>query len=116
MPTSLLRNSNICSTVCAISAARVHPRTCAPPEAPKVIELHSTPLYSNDQPDRWLMQTVFEHSSSHPAREAAAAWVDAYDAALSLGAAVSKAQVLADAAYRATATMAGLPTGDWRRQ
>jgi hypothetical protein len=66
------------------------------------------------------MQTMFEHSSSHPAREAveaaAAAWVDAYDAALSLGAAVSKAQVLADAAYRSMATMAGLPTGDWRRQ
>jgi hypothetical protein len=62
------------------------------------------------------MQTVVEHSSSDPARVAAAAWVDAYDAALALGAATSKAQVLADAAYRATATMTGLPTGDWRLQ
>jgi hypothetical protein len=60
------------------------------------------------------MQTVLEHSSSRPARQAAAAWVGAYDAALALGAAVSRAQLLADAAYRATATVTGLPTGDWR--
>jgi hypothetical protein len=111
-----LRESNICSTVCAISAARVHPRTCAPPEALSVIDVHRTPLYGNNQSDRWLTQTVLEHSSSHPAREAAAAWVDAYDAALALGAAASRAQVLADAAYRATASTAGLPTGDWRHQ
>jgi hypothetical protein len=58
------------------------------------------------------MQTVLEHCSSHPAREAAAACVDAYDAALALGAAASYAEVLADAAYRATATVAGLPRGD----
>jgi hypothetical protein len=62
------------------------------------------------------MQTVLEHSSSHPAREAAAAWVGAYDAALALGAAVSRAQLLADAAYRTTATVTGLTNGDWRRQ
>ena len=81
-----------------------------------MIDVHRPSLYGSDQSDRWLMQTVLEHSSSHPARRAAAAWVDAYDGALALGAAASRAQVLADAAYRATATMAGLPTGDWRRQ
>ena len=81
-----------------------------------MIDVHRTPLYGNDQSDRWLMQPVLEHSSSHPAREAAAAWVGAYDAALSLGAAASQAQVLADAAYRATATVTGLPTGHWRHQ
>jgi hypothetical protein len=81
-----------------------------------MIDVYRTPLYGNDRSDRWLMQTVLEHSSSYPAREAATAWVDAYDAALALGAAASRAQVLADAAYRSTATMAGLPTGDWRRQ
>jgi hypothetical protein len=81
-----------------------------------VIDVHPTPLYATDQSDRWLMQTVIEHSSSHPAREAAAAWVDAYDAALALGAAASQAQVLADAAYRSTVTTAGLPTGNWRHQ
>ena len=92
------------------------PRTCAPPEALSVIDVHRNLLYASDRVDRWLMQTVLEHSSSHPAREAAAAWVDAYDAVLALGAAASRAQVLADEAYRATATMAGLPTGDWRHQ
>jgi hypothetical protein len=81
-----------------------------------VIDVHRTSLYGNDQSDRWLMQTVLEHSRSDLARTAAAAWVHAYDAALVLGAAVSKAQALADAAYRATATMTGLPTGDWRSQ
>ena len=81
-----------------------------------MIDVHRAPLYSNDQSDRWLMQTVLEQSSSHPAREAAAAWVEAYDAALALGAPVSRAQVVADAAYRTAATMAGLPTGDWRHQ
>jgi hypothetical protein len=81
-----------------------------------VIDVHPVPLSSNDQSDRWLMQTVLEHSSSHAAREAAAAWIDAYDAALTAGAAVSRAQALADAAYRATATTTGLPTIDWRHQ
>ena len=81
-----------------------------------MIDVHRAALYSNDQSDRWLMQTVLEHSSSHPAREVAAAWVGAFDAALALGAAASQAQVLADAAYHATATMTGLPTGDWRHQ
>jgi hypothetical protein len=90
------------------------PRTCAPPEAFPVIDIHRPPLYRNDQSDRWLMQTVLEHSSSHPVREAAAAWVGAYDAALALGTAVSQAQVVADAAFRSAATIAGLSTGDWR--
>jgi hypothetical protein len=81
-----------------------------------VIDVNHTHLYGNDQSDCWFMQTVLQHSSSPPAREAAAAWVGAYDAALALGAAASRAQVLADAAYRATASVTGLPTGDWRRQ
>ena len=81
-----------------------------------MIDVYPAPLFGNDQFDRWLMQTVLEHSSSDPAREAAAAWVDAFDAALALGAAASQAQVFADAAYRATATVTGLPTGNWRRQ
>jgi hypothetical protein len=74
-----------------------------------VIEVRHIPIHANDHADRWLMQTVLEHSSSHSAREVAAAWLDAYDAALALGAAVPQAHVLADAAYRATATRAGLP-------
>jgi len=81
-----------------------------------MIDVHRPPLDSNDQSDRRLMQTVLEHSSSQLACQAAAAWVGAYDAALALGAALSRAQVLADAAYRATATTAGLPAGDWRDQ
>ena len=81
-----------------------------------MIDVYPAPLFGNDQFDRWLMQTVLEHSSSDPAREAAAAWVDAFDAALALGAAASQAQVFADAAYRATATVTGLPTGHWRHQ
>jgi hypothetical protein len=85
-----------------------------PPEALLVIDVHRTSLYGNDQSDRWLMQTVLEHSSSHPAREAAAAWVEAYEAALALGTDASQAEVLADAAYRSTAITAGLATGDWR--
>jgi hypothetical protein len=81
-----------------------------------MIDVHRTSLYGNDQSDRWLTQTVIQHSSSHPAREAAAAWVHAYDAALALGVAASRAQGLADAAYRATAAATGLPTRDWRHQ
>ena len=80
-----------------------------------MIDVHHTLLDGNDQSDRWLMQTVLKHSGSDPARAAAAAWLDAYDAAVALGAATLQAQVLADAAYRATATFSGLPSGD-RRQ
>jgi hypothetical protein len=80
-----------------------------------VIDVHHTLLDGNDQSDRWLMQTVLKHSSSDQARAAAAAWLDAYDAAVVLGAATAQAQVLADAAYRATTTLVGLPTGDWRQ-
>ena len=61
------------------------------------------------------MQTVLEHSSNDQAREVAAAWLDAFDAALALGADVVQAQVLADAAYHATATRAGLSTDSWRQ-
>jgi hypothetical protein len=76
-----------------------------------VIEVRHIPMHANDHADRWLMQTVLEHSSSYQAREVAAAWLDAYDAALALGAAAPQAHVLADAAYRACAVSAGLPDG-----
>ena len=59
--------------------------------------------------DRWLMQTLVEHSSSDQAREAAAAWLAAYDTALALGAATAEAHIHADAAYRVAAIRAGLP-------
>ena len=64
--------------------------------------------------DRWLMQSVAEHSSSDPAREAAAAWLAAYDAALALGVAGAEAAAHADAAYRVTAIRAGLPLTERR--
>jgi hypothetical protein len=64
--------------------------------------------------DRWLMQTLVEHSSSDQAREAAAAWLAAYDTALALGAVAEEAHVQADAAYRAAATRSGLPVVDRR--
>jgi hypothetical protein len=54
------------------------------------------------------MQSVAEHSSSDPAREAAAAWLAAYDAALAVGVADVDAGVHADTAYRVAATRAGL--------
>ena len=59
--------------------------------------------------DRWLMQTLAEHSSSDQAREAAAAWLAAYDTALALGVADVVAAVHAHTAYRVAATRAGLP-------
>ena len=64
--------------------------------------------------DHWLMQTLVEHSSSDQAREAAATWLAAYDAALALGAAAEQAHVQADAAYRVVATRSGLPVVDRR--
>ncbi len=73
-----------------------------------MIDVRHFPIAANDHADRWLMQTVLEHSSSHQAREVAAAWLDAYDAAVSRGAAAAQAHVLADAAYRMTATRTGL--------
>jgi hypothetical protein len=79
-----------------------------------VTNLARNSLSGDDQSDHWLMQTILEHSSSDSARTAAAAWLDTFDAALALGAAAPHAHMVADAAYRATATMAGLPTGDWR--
>ena len=56
--------------------------------------------------DRWLMQSVAQHSSSDPAREAVSAWLAAYDAALALG--------VAGAAYSAAAIRAGLPLTEQR--
>ena len=61
------------------------------------------------QSDRLLMQTVVEHSSSDPAREAAAAWLAAYDTALVLGVDSELAHLHADTAYRVAASRAGLP-------
>jgi hypothetical protein len=60
-------------------------------------------------PDRWLMQAVAEHSSSDQAREAAAAWLAAYDTAVALGPSIAAAQAHADVAYRAAAARTGLP-------
>jgi hypothetical protein len=94
----------------------VHPgRLSAGTAEALVTNLAHKSFSGDDRSDHWLMQTVLEHSSSDSARDAAAAWVDAYDGTLALGAPASQAQVLADAAYRATATLAGLPTGDWRQ-
>jgi hypothetical protein len=64
--------------------------------------------------DRWLMQTLVEHSSSDRAREAACAWLAAYDTALAFGAVAEEAHVQADAAYRVAATRSGLPGVDRR--
>jgi hypothetical protein len=60
------------------------------------------------------MQALLAHSSSAQAREAAAAWLAAYDTGLALDAAESEAQTHADAAYRAAAARTGLPVGDVR--
>jgi hypothetical protein len=62
--------------------------------------------------DRWLTQTLVEHSSSDQAREAAAAWLTAYDTALALGAVAEEADLQAEAAYRSAATRSGLPVVD----
>ena len=64
--------------------------------------------------DRWLMQTLVEHSSSVQAREAAAAWLAAYDTALALGVAALETGLHADKAYRVAATRAGLLVTEWR--
>jgi hypothetical protein len=80
-----------------------------------VIDVHRIPLNGNDQPDRWLMQSVVKHSSSDAARAVAAVWLGAYDTALSFGSAASRAQLLADVAYRPSAALAGLPIGDGRQ-
>jgi hypothetical protein len=61
--------------------------------------------------DRWLMQSLVEHSSSDRAREAAAARLAAYDTALALGLPAAEAHCHADMAYRVAAARAGLPEG-----
>jgi hypothetical protein len=68
-----------------------------------VIEVRHLPAHPVEHADRWLMQTVVEHSSSAHARDLATAWLGAYDAALALGATAPQAHALADAAYHATA-------------
>ena len=77
---------------------------------------HITRAFSPVDPDsdRWLMQTLVEHSSSDRAREAARAWLAAYDTALALGAVSEEAHLQPDAAYRAAATRSGLPVVDRR--
>jgi hypothetical protein len=47
--------------------------------------LSRSPSPVQPQSDCWLMQTLVEHSSSDQAREAATAWLAAYDTALALG-------------------------------
>jgi hypothetical protein len=64
--------------------------------------------------DRWLMQSIVEHSSSDQARETAAAWLAAYDTALALGLPVAEAHRHADMAYRVAAARAGLPVTEGR--
>jgi hypothetical protein len=58
------------------------------------------------------MEAVVEHSSSDQAREAAAAWLAAYDTAVALGSPTTAAQAHADVAYRAAAARTGLPDVD----
>ena len=59
-------------------------------------------------PDRWLMQSVLDHSASGQAREVASAWIAAYDTALALGAPDPVAHLHADAAYLTAARRVGL--------
>jgi hypothetical protein len=59
--------------------------------------------------DRWLMQKLVKHSSSDQAREAAAAWLAAYDTAVALGVAAIEAGVREDTAHRVAASRAGIP-------
>ena len=66
------------------------------------------------QSDGWLMQTVVKHSSSDQAREAAAAWLAAYDTALALGLPAAEAHRHAHTAYRIAAARAGLPVTEGR--
>ncbi|MBV9601087.1 MAG: hypothetical protein JOZ87_30100 [Chloroflexi bacterium] len=60
------------------------------------------------------MQTLVAHTSSDQAREAATAWLAAYDTALAVGLALEEAHLQADAAYRLAATRAGLPVTERR--
>jgi hypothetical protein len=55
------------------------------------------------------MESLVEYSSSDQARQAAAAWLAAYDTALASGLPTTEALRHADAAYRVAATRAGLP-------
>jgi hypothetical protein len=59
-------------------------------------------------PDHWLSQAVAQLSSNPTAREAAAAFSAAYDAAVALGFDKQQAQTRADAAYALVAARAGL--------
>lgn len=78
-------------------------------------DVRHIPFFDTSQPDRWLMQTVFEHSSSGPARAAAAAWLAAYDIARADGMGPPQAHVHADSALNAATTPTGLPTADGRQ-
>ena len=54
--------------------------------------------------DRAMMEALLAHSSSGPAREAAAAWLAAFEAARAVGAQDAEAAVRADEAWRRAAT------------
>jgi hypothetical protein len=60
------------------------------------------------------MQSLVEQSSSDQAREAAAAWLAAYDTALALGVSPAGAHAHADTAYRGAASRVGLLAADRR--
>ena len=53
--------------------------------------------------DRAMMEALLAHSSSGPAREAAAAWLAAFEAARAVGAQDAEAAVRADEAWRRAA-------------
>ncbi|HEY2595496.1 MAG TPA: hypothetical protein VGK33_16515, partial [Chloroflexota bacterium] len=91
------------------------PHETIAPRRLSVTEVRRILVHGNDHPDRWLMQSVIEASSSEQAREAAAVWLASYDAALGLGAAVQQAHVVADTAYRASAARTGLAVGEGRQ-
>ena len=66
-------------------------------------------LFPHDFPDRWLTEAVVRLSSSPPAREAARAWLAAYETTRATGIDASEAHRRADAAYHQMAVQSVLP-------
>jgi hypothetical protein len=66
-------------------------------------------LYSDDFADRWLTEAVVRLSSSPLAREAARAWLAAYDTARAGDIAEGEARRRADAGYRQVVARSVLP-------
>ena len=66
-------------------------------------------LYSDDFADRWLTEAVVRMSSSPSAREAARAWLAAYDAARGGSSAEGEARRRADAAFHQVVAQSVLP-------